>query len=320
MTRSKTALFALAALATTALAPVEALAERTLRAASFLPLQSVFAEPMVMFSDHVNEIGKGVLQINLVGPDAIPAVEQANALRSGLLDMGAIPPGLYKQMVPLGNAQDISDMTVAEQKASGGYQMMADMVKEQMGTVMLATYGDGIPFHLYTANTITSMDDLKGKRVRSSPIFHEFFSSLGLTNADISVPEAYTALERGVVFGYGWPAWGIEDLGWDKFTKQRIDPGFYNVTINILMNGKTYDSLTPEEKKVIDDTIAWFDVAAPEFQAAKGDYYREQQDKAGVQSFDGGADLSKRAADIYWEELAKIDADKTAKLRAVFQK
>ena len=39
--------------------------------------------------------------------------------------------------------------------------------------------------------------------------------------------EVYTALERGVVDGYGWPILGIFDLGWQEKTKYRVDPGFY---------------------------------------------------------------------------------------------
>ncbi len=39
--------------------------------------------------------------------------------------------------------------------------------------------------------------------------------------------EVYTALERGVVDGYGWPITGIFDLGWHEKTKYRVDPGFY---------------------------------------------------------------------------------------------
>ena len=116
-----TAISAALALTATVFSPASAMAERTLKAAVFLPTQLAFAEPAVLFADKVNEIGKGVLQINLVGPDAIPAVEQSNALRSGLLDIAAIPPSLYKQQVPLGNAQDISDVPVAEQRESGAY-------------------------------------------------------------------------------------------------------------------------------------------------------------------------------------------------------
>ena len=52
--------------------------------------------------------------------------------------------------------------------------------------------------------------------------------------------EVYTALERGVVDGYGWPTIGIFDLGWEKVTKVRFEPGFYAVDINVLVNLNTW--------------------------------------------------------------------------------
>jgi hypothetical protein len=38
----------------------------------------------------------------------------------------------------------------------------------------------------------------------------------------------YTALERGVIDGYGWPIHALFDLNWQEKTKFRVDPGFYN--------------------------------------------------------------------------------------------
>ncbi|MDK3018035.1 TRAP transporter substrate-binding protein DctP [Pseudodonghicola flavimaris] len=318
---SKASAFAAAlALSAATLAPVAASAEKTMRMAIWLPTQLVFAEPTVMFVDHVNEVGKGVLQINLVGPDAIPGPEQSNALRTGLLDMATLPPGLYKQQVPLGNAQDISDMTVAEQKANGAYDYMREMTKEQLGAYILTTYGDGVPFHIYADKEISSLEDLKGLRLRGSPIYNAFFSSLGISSTSTSASETYTALERGVVNGVGWPLWGVHDLGWEKFIKTRVDPGFYNVTINILVNEKVWEGLTDEERKVLEDAAAWLDAEMPAFNADKNEMNLKIQADAGIVSFDAGPDLPKQAADIYWGEMAKIDAEGTAKLRALFQK
>ena len=77
--------------------PGMALAEKKLRAGIWLPTQLVWAEPTKMFVERVNETGKGVIQINLTGPEGIPGGEQANALRSGLLDIATLTPGLYKK-------------------------------------------------------------------------------------------------------------------------------------------------------------------------------------------------------------------------------
>lgn len=310
----------LAAAAVALLLPVAAQAEKTLRSAIWLPTQLVWAEPTNMFVEHVNETGKGIIQINLIGPDAIPAAEQANALRSGLLDMATLPPGLYKQQVPLGNAQDISNLSIAEMKDTGAYEHLRSMTQDQLGAYILASYGDGVKFHLYVNEEISSLDDLKGLRMRSSPIYNAFLESLGVGTTNTPAPETFTALERGVVQGLGWPYWGVGDLGWDKFLKTRIDPGFYTVAINILVNNDVWAGLTDEERKVLEDSAAWLEAQLPEFNAAQNAKNTAAQEAAGLVSFDAGPDFPKLAEDTYWGEMEKIDAAEAAKLRAVFQK
>ena len=76
--------------------------------------------------------------------------------------------------------------------------------------------------------------------------------------------EVYTALERGVVDGYGWPITGIFDLGWHEKTKFRVDPGFYSAEVSILINKTTLAKLNAAQKKVIVDAAAWIEAQAAE--------------------------------------------------------
>ena len=211
-------------------------------------------------------------------------------------------------------------MPLAEQKDSGAYDYLREMTMEQMGSYLLTTFGDGVPFHIYLNEEITSLDDLEGKRVRSSPLYTAFFQSLGLTTTNTPAPETYTALERGVVDGYGWPTWGIQDLGWEKYTKTRIDPGFYNVTVNILFNGDTWSEFTDEERALVEEAAAWLDAELPKFNEAQFELSAQVQDEAGVTVFDAGADFATTAQDIYWQELTEVDAEGAATLREMLQK
>lgn len=294
--------------------------ELVLRGAAYLPLETTWGIPFKIFVDRVNETGKGVLQISAMGPEAIPATEQPNALRSGLIDFASMPPGTYKHVVPEGNAQDLSNLTLAEQRASGGYAALNEVTREKLNAELLTTYGTGVNFHLYLTREISSVEDLKGLRVRGQPIYSPFFKSLDLSSVSVPAPETYTALERGVVHGYGWTAWGIQDLGWDKLTKVRVEPGFYNSTMNILINKDRLAALTPEQRKVLDDAVVWFEAEMAVYMATQGDMHRAAQDAAGIKAVDLGEGFAKQAADVYWDELLRENPDTIPGLRALLQK
>src|SRR5215475_15023723 len=91
--------------------------ELTLKGAVFVPPSTTYGIPFKRFVDHVNESGRGILQIRIVGgPEAVPADGQAQAVKSGVLDIASIPPTYYKSVMFEGDAQTLSPMSVAEQR------------------------------------------------------------------------------------------------------------------------------------------------------------------------------------------------------------
>ena len=80
-----------------------------------------------------------------------------------------------------------------------------------------------MPFHLYLNKPIDK-PDLKGLTIRVTPVYRAFFAELGANLVQTAPGEVYTALERNVIDGYGWPTQGILDLGWQEKTKYRVDP------------------------------------------------------------------------------------------------
>ena len=112
--------------------------------------------------------------------------------------------------------------------------------------VYLARMVENQPFHLYL-NKKVDKPELTGMKIRITPVYREFFQSLGANVMTTPPGEVYTALERGVVDGYGWPIGGIFDLNWHEKTKFRVDPGFYNAEVSLIMNLDAYKRLTPSE-------------------------------------------------------------------------
>jgi TRAP-type C4-dicarboxylate transport system substrate-binding protein len=180
----------------------------------------------------------------------------------------------------------------------------------------------GLPFHLYMTKEmpVAKPEDLSGLRFRGAPNYNAIFKKYNIAGVNVAAPEVFTALERGVVQGYGWPLWGIEDFGWDKLTKTRIDPGFYSVVTNIIMNKSKYDSLTPEQRKVIDDAVVRFEKDdAIHAEAATRTAY-DVHAKRGIKAVDFGPDFKKVALDLYWEDLSKLSPEAIAKLQPLLVK
>src|SRR5262245_16821036 len=198
--------------------------EVTLRAASFLPASSTYGAIFKRWVDEVNNRGKGTLQITVVGPEAIPTFEQWNAVKSGVVDMHNGPPAYYVGTLVEGEAAILADIPVSEQRKNGALAYINKLHNEKMNVWLLTAYADGVGFHVYTTKPQKpGAKPFDGFRLRSSPNFKRFFEDLGATTVTLPPGEVFTALERNVVDGYGWPRWGIQDLGWTKLTKFRYD-------------------------------------------------------------------------------------------------
>src|SRR5258708_16696767 len=132
---------------------------------------------------------------------------------------------------------------------------MAAIYAQKLNAIFLARLVDNNPFHLYVNKPISS-PDLTGLKLRITPVYRDFFQALGGTVVQTAPGEVYTALERGVVDGYGWPISGIFDLGWNEKTKYRVDPGFYTAEVSVLINRNSWDRLNEAQKDVLRKSAA----------------------------------------------------------------
>ena len=176
------------------------------------------------FVDQANKDGKGLVQIKLIGgPDAIPTFEQGNALRTGVVDMVSLPPTFYTNVCPECDAQILPPLQTPQLKKTPFWSVLQKYTNQKLNAQLLSAYGDGIGFHIWTSKPPAG-GTLKGMRLRTTPNYTPLFTALGVSLVQTAPGEVLTALERGVVDGYGWPAIGIFDLGWGAHTKYRIDP------------------------------------------------------------------------------------------------
>jgi TRAP-type C4-dicarboxylate transport system substrate-binding protein len=294
--------------------------ETTLRAAVFVPTNTMFGEMFGRFVNHVNAEGKGVLQIRLVGgPDAIPSLEQGNAVRTGVLDMAAVPPSFYAGNMPEADAVILSPLSFKEQRQSGAWAALNKLTAQKMNAYYLAAYGEGIPFHIWTTKPPQSAD-FKGWKLRTVPNYTPFFQALGATAVTMPPGEVKTALERGVVDGYGWPNIGVFDLGWAQETKYRVDPGFYSVVVNVLVNQNKWKALRDDQRAFLTKMGDWLEAENKTWAAEKMAAETKRQNDAGIKAFNAGPDYLKLAYSAYWAELTKRAPESIATLRPLLER
>jgi TRAP-type C4-dicarboxylate transport system substrate-binding protein len=316
----------MAALAVAAAGAPSRAAEITLKAATFLPVNQPFVVPFKHFVDKVNAEGKGVVQIRIVGgPEAMPGFQQPNAVKTGVLDMAVVPGTYYKGMLFEVEALQLATKTFKEQRESGAWEFINKLHQERMNVVYLANYGDNVRFHIYLLKKPTRPDrgglpDLAGVKLRSTPVYDEFFKFLGATSTQIEAPEVLVALERGVVDGLGWPVLGLHDFGWQKHLKFRIDPGFYHTSVPIIVNLDRWKGLDKAQQDALMNAGIWLESESIKIfgEMAERDYKRQATD--GIQSLDYGTAYVKRAEDVFWDALAKQSPELIPRLRPMLTK
>ena len=199
--------------------------EATLRLVSAFAENGIYVQRLQPWIQKFNAEGKGVLQINFIGgPKAIPTFEAGNAVKTGVVDMALNTGAFYTNVMPEADFLKLTQIPVAEQRKNGAFEAINKVWNEKANMQYLARMVENQPFHIYTNKKIDK-PDLAGQKIRITPVYRDFFQALNANVITTPPGEVYTALERGVVDGYGWPIGGIFDLNWHEKTKFRVDPG-----------------------------------------------------------------------------------------------
>ena len=110
------------------------------------------------------------------------------------------------------------------------------------------------PGALHARKKIVMPEDLRGVKVRpAQSTIAELVTKLGGTNVQASAPEARDALERGVADEITFPWGSIFLFGIDKVVKYHMDVPLYATVFTYNINLDTYNSMSPAQKKVMDD-------------------------------------------------------------------
>jgi len=217
---------------------------QTLRAISFIPKNDPVLAMANAWVSEVNAKLGGHPRINYVGgPEVITRFQQVEALRTGVVDVIFTPSGDYQDQMPASASFVLSKLTPSEERKSGFYDFMVEEHAKKINARYIGRVQVS-PFYLWTKKEPKSLDDLRGLKMRSGVLYDKFMQELGMAAVTINAPEVYTALNAGVVDGFGWPVTGPLKRGWLETVKYVIDLPFFGPSnVVALMNLDKWNAL-----------------------------------------------------------------------------
>ena len=294
--------------------------EISIRAIGFLPKNHPVMAQAPVWVEQVNSALKGKFNIKYIGgPEVIPALQQAEAVGKGVIDIVMVPTAFYQSQLPEASAFSLSRKSSAEEREPGGlYDVMAKRHEAlNMHYIGRVHYGN---FYLWTKDKIPNLEGLKGVKLRTTALYDRFMKRLGAIPVTVPETETYTALEGGTVNGMGWPVSGPRERGWTKIVKNVIDLPFYSASnVLILMNQEKWKALPPDvQAKLTEITVAFEPKMVKHFKDAENVEWAELQ-KAGVNRIKFSDAENRKyidaAYDVEWENLATKMPDRVAELR-----
>lgn len=237
-----------------------AVAETTMKAVAFIPMNHPVMTGSVMWTDEVNAALKGELEINYVGgPEIIPRRDQSEAVMNGVLDMAFIVTADLQDRIPESMGLVLSRLNPTQERESGFFDYIDNLFQERLNTKMLGRVQMS-PFYLWLNKDAKNLGDLKGLKMRTSSLYDRLMRNFGMIPVSMNSPEVLTALDRGLVDGFGWPTSGIVKKGWAKHAKYVIYLPFFEWSnVVTTMNLDKWNSLSASVQKTINDVSVAFE-------------------------------------------------------------
>jgi len=211
--------------------------------------------------------------------EIVPGLQALDAVQNGTVEcchtapyyyFGKDPTFAFSTAIPFG-------MNARQQNAwmyhGGGLQLMREFFKDY-NCVNFPAGNTGTQMGGWYRKEIKTVADLKGLKMRIGGFAGLVLAKLGLVPQQIAAGDIYPALEKGTLDAAEWVGpYDDEKLGFYKVAKYYYYPGFWEggPELDLLVNTKAWDSLTPEFKAVLEaacyeanvDMVAKYDAVNP---------------------------------------------------------
>jgi TRAP-type transport system periplasmic protein len=207
-----------------------------------------------VYLKNVEAASKGDLKFIVSGPETVPPFEQLQPVSSGVFQLlfthGAYHIGQTPYLLSVeGLSGDIKKWRDA------GVRDMVDKHYQKFGLklVALAQTPENTALQIILRQPPGPSGNLQGRKLRGTQTFTGVFAALGASPVVLPPAEIYSALQKGVVDGAGWPVIGVLDNKWHEVAKYLARPTLGMLAYPIFFNLAAWNKLTDQQKKILTD-------------------------------------------------------------------
>lgn len=297
-------------------------AQKVIRAASCFPQGHSLSADFEAMVKEVNAKAQGWSIRYLGGAPAIGSpFTLVQNMSKGVYDMTFCPNSYYQNVLVEADALKLLEKSMEEIRRNGGFEYI-DKLHQEKNVKLLGRLNNGLRMHVYLrADKPINGPSLNGLQLRAAPIYAPFFQALGANTLQTDLTQVFTLLDNKTVDGYGWTAIGMLP-DWYRVTGYRVDPGFYDAGIEILMHLQAWKELTDAQKKTLNDFVLAHEQLTVKKTQADTEAHRRMQTEKGVKPLVlTGADRDKwlgTAREVGWASVKKASPQHGTALQKLF--
>lgn len=236
------------------------------------------------FVDEVKERTNGELTVKLYLNKVLGGTaQQLKIVETGVADFANILPIYTKGRFPLVTVAELPLMFDNAVEATTTMNSVKEQFDDDFNTVKLMDFMITAPSVLLTSEKpLASLVDLQGMNIRASSGAN-VLTNFGANLVAMPVTDTYLAMERGAVDGTVIPFGSMFSYKFEEVSKYVNPLNLYSVTTANIMNKDTWESLTPEQQKIIQEASDRLALNSAKSQDISTDGAREKIEPLGIE-------------------------------------
>ncbi|MDT8391010.1 MAG: TRAP transporter substrate-binding protein [Lentisphaeria bacterium] len=223
----------------------------------FFPATHVQCQTAEAWAEEIEKRTDGRVKISVYPGGTLTKPAQAyEGVVAGISDLAMTCPAYTRGRFPLLEALDLPvgypDGKTASRVVDAMVRKYQPDEVSQVKTMYFHAHGPGI---LATRAPVTSLDDLRGMKIRATGLSAKLVEALGGVPVAMSQPETYEALQKGVVNGTFCPMETLKGWKQGEVISSVTDTSVvgYTTAMFVMMNKAKWDALPPDIQKVFDE-------------------------------------------------------------------